>query len=60
MIYETPPRYLYEVFIKMAKMVLMDLFTPKYATDHFQLLTDVPDVQLPEKNHADKQLLIPY
>lgn len=44
----------------MAKMVLMDLFTLKYATDNFQWLTHVPDVQLPEKNHADKQLLIPY
>lgn len=44
----------------MAKMELMDLFTLKYATDNFQLLTDVPDVQSPEKNHVDKQLLIPY
>lgn len=44
----------------MAKMVLMDLFTLKCATDHFQLLTDVPDEQLPEKSHVDKQLLIPY
>lgn len=44
----------------MVQVVLMDLFTLKYATDHFQLLTDVPDVQLPEKNHVDKQLLIPH
>lgn len=44
----------------MAKMVLMDLFTLQYGTDIFQLLTDVPDVQLPEKNHVDKQLLISY
>lgn len=40
-------------------MVLMDLFTLKCATDHSHLLTDVPDVQLPEKNRVDKQLLIP-
>lgn len=40
-------------------MVLMDLFTLKCATDHFQLLIYVPDVQLPEKNHVDKQQLIP-
>lgn len=44
----------------MTKMMLMELFTLKYDTDHFQLLTDVPDVQLPEKNHGHKQLLIPY
>lgn len=44
----------------MAKMVLMDLFTLKYGTDNFQWLSHVPDVQLPEKNHADKQLPIPY
>lgn len=46
--------------MRMTKMVLMELFTVKYATDNFQLLTDVPDVQLPEKNHGHKQLRIPY
>jgi len=44
----------------MTKMVLMDLFTFEYATDHYQLLTDMPNVQLPKKNYVYKLLLISY
>lgn len=39
-------------------MVLMDLFTFEYATDHYQLLTDMPDVQWPKRDHVYKQILI--
>lgn len=41
-------------------MVLMDLFTFEYATDHYQLLADTPDVQLPERDHVYKQCLLIY
>lgn len=38
-------------------MVLMDLFTFEYATDHYQLLTNMPDVQLPKRDRVYKQIL---